>query len=384
MALLPVAEALERLLAGADPAAAETVALHEAAGRVLAEPLLALRTQPPFAASAMDGYAVRATDVATAAGAPQSHRQRPLPDRPVCRHRRSRRGRAHLHRRTGAGRRRHHCHPGKRPPRRRDDDRGARKRRRRPATSGAAGLDFCRGQTSCCARPTARSGGAFAGRMRPTMPGLPVIRAAAGRDHRHRGRTACRPAACPAPTRSLRPTPTASPPSRRQAGADALDLGIAPDRLEAIEAAGREGHRGRRRRHRDAWRRIGRRSRPRAGGSDSGSGCNSDFWKIAMRPGKPLMFGTLGKMRVHRPARQSRRQPGLLAPVPASAAGAAWRPAPSPTRRRTRFSARDMPPTTAPGLCSGDRRRKRDRADRPRRSASGFLDAEDAWPMPIA
>ena len=64
MALLPVAEALERLLDGAEPSGTETVPLAEAAGRVLAGPLKALRTQPPFAASAMDGYAVRAADVA--------------------------------------------------------------------------------------------------------------------------------------------------------------------------------------------------------------------------------------------------------------------------------------------------------------------------------
>ena len=61
---LPVDEACARLLDGAEPAGAETVALAEAAGRVLAEPLQALRTQPPFDASAMDGYAVRAADVA--------------------------------------------------------------------------------------------------------------------------------------------------------------------------------------------------------------------------------------------------------------------------------------------------------------------------------
>jgi hypothetical protein len=38
------------------------VALAEAAGRVLAEPVFATRDQPPFAASAMDGYAVRIAD----------------------------------------------------------------------------------------------------------------------------------------------------------------------------------------------------------------------------------------------------------------------------------------------------------------------------------
>lgn len=61
--LLPVEDALGRLLADAGPLAGERVPLAEAAGRVLAEPLTALRTQPPFDASAMDGYAVRAEDV---------------------------------------------------------------------------------------------------------------------------------------------------------------------------------------------------------------------------------------------------------------------------------------------------------------------------------
>ena len=64
-ALLPVDDAIARLLEGAEPIGAETVPLDEAAGRVLAGPVRALRTQPPFDASAMDGYAVRAEDVAT-------------------------------------------------------------------------------------------------------------------------------------------------------------------------------------------------------------------------------------------------------------------------------------------------------------------------------
>ncbi|PSJ61707.1 gephyrin-like molybdotransferase Glp [Kumtagia ephedrae] len=65
MALLPVDEALRLLLDGAVARPAERVALSDAAGRVLAAPLEALRTQPPFDASAMDGYAVRAADVAS-------------------------------------------------------------------------------------------------------------------------------------------------------------------------------------------------------------------------------------------------------------------------------------------------------------------------------
>ena len=66
MSLLPVADALARILEDATPSGSETVPIGEAAGRVLAGPITALRTQPPFDASAMDGYAVRGTDVANA------------------------------------------------------------------------------------------------------------------------------------------------------------------------------------------------------------------------------------------------------------------------------------------------------------------------------
>ncbi|MCB2152925.1 MAG: molybdopterin molybdotransferase MoeA, partial [Rhodobacteraceae bacterium] len=60
--MIPVAEALARVLALAGPLATEAVALRQAAGRVLAAPVIARLTQPPFAASAMDGYAIREED----------------------------------------------------------------------------------------------------------------------------------------------------------------------------------------------------------------------------------------------------------------------------------------------------------------------------------
>ena len=66
MALMPVAEALRLVLIDAKPLPVETVLLDRASGRVLAENMAALRTQPPAAVSAMDGYAVRGSDVATA------------------------------------------------------------------------------------------------------------------------------------------------------------------------------------------------------------------------------------------------------------------------------------------------------------------------------
>ena len=56
--MITVEEALQRCFALVTPMPAETVALRQAAGRVLAAPALARLTQPPFDASAMDGYAL--------------------------------------------------------------------------------------------------------------------------------------------------------------------------------------------------------------------------------------------------------------------------------------------------------------------------------------
>ncbi len=60
--LLSVADALAAILSGARRMRAQTVALDQAFGRTLASGLSAMRTQPPFPASAMDGYAVIAAD----------------------------------------------------------------------------------------------------------------------------------------------------------------------------------------------------------------------------------------------------------------------------------------------------------------------------------
>jgi len=62
MKLLPVDEARARILAGAKPLPNEAVPLMHAAGRVLAQAIVAPRDQPPFDSSAMDGWAVRKAD----------------------------------------------------------------------------------------------------------------------------------------------------------------------------------------------------------------------------------------------------------------------------------------------------------------------------------
>ena len=62
--MMPVDEALDRIFAKLPDLGSETVPLVRAHGRVLAGPLVATHNQPPFDASAMDGYAVRAAEVA--------------------------------------------------------------------------------------------------------------------------------------------------------------------------------------------------------------------------------------------------------------------------------------------------------------------------------
>lgn len=80
MKLLTVEDARARMLAGIAPGGAETLRLQAALGRTLAAPVTAVRDQPPYDASAMDGWAVRSADLApgeplpiageSAAGAP--------------------------------------------------------------------------------------------------------------------------------------------------------------------------------------------------------------------------------------------------------------------------------------------------------------------------
>ena len=61
--MIPVAEARGRILRALEPLPAEQIALADGLGRVLARDVTARRTQPPLAVSAMDGYAARAADV---------------------------------------------------------------------------------------------------------------------------------------------------------------------------------------------------------------------------------------------------------------------------------------------------------------------------------
>jgi molybdopterin molybdotransferase len=64
LSLISVEEALDRVLDGVTVLSTEEVAIGEAHGRILAAPLVSRRTQPPFDVSSMDGYAVRGADLA--------------------------------------------------------------------------------------------------------------------------------------------------------------------------------------------------------------------------------------------------------------------------------------------------------------------------------
>ena len=63
MSLLPVEAAIAAILSRVPTPVGESVPLTHAAGRVLLESVVARHDQPPFNASAMDGYAVRAADI---------------------------------------------------------------------------------------------------------------------------------------------------------------------------------------------------------------------------------------------------------------------------------------------------------------------------------
>jgi molybdopterin molybdotransferase len=292
MALLSVADALGMVLADAVALPIEAAGLLDAHGRVLAEPLAALRTQPPADVSAMDGFAVRAADAATA---------------PV---------RLKVIGEVAAGRSfEREVNPGEAariftgavmPPgsdavviqevTSRDGDMVIINR---PELRGrnvrAAGLDFKTGDILLAKgrRLTARDI-ALAGAMNHAT--VPVNRrprvAVLGT-----GDELVAPGTPPAPGQIVSSNAFAVMAIARAEGAEAVDLGIAPDRLDATVAAIRRA------------RHIGTDVLVTLGGASVGDydfvqkafaaeGMALSFWKVALRPGRPLMHGRLGAMQV--------------------------------------------------------------------------------------
>jgi molybdopterin molybdotransferase len=294
MALLAVEEALERLLARAVPGSAtQTVALADAHGRVLANPIAARLTQPPFDASAMDGYALRAADVATlgsrlavigqsAAGHAFAGEVRagqavriftgaPMPagadtvllqEDAVS---------------VGEGLIENAFSP----------DKGRHVRPR--------GQDFVEGETVLDAGLVLDAGRLLvaAGMNHPTLnvyrkPLIAII--ATGDELLPAGSVL-------GPSQIIASSTPAITTLARGAGADVLDLGIVPDRSDLIaQAVGKAVAAGA-----DVLVTLGGAS---VGDHDlvqatlKSVGMQLDFWRIAMRPGKPLMVGSLGAMHV--------------------------------------------------------------------------------------
>jgi len=292
MALLPVADALAQVLAGVVALPAERVALADAEGRVLAEDLAARRTQPPDDVSAMDGYAVRSEDVATAparlrligevaAGRPLTAAIRPgeaariftggvLPagaDTVVIQENTTRDG--EIVTVTTAT---------------------SRGRNVRPA-----GLDFRKGDVRLKKgrRLTGRDISLAAAMNHASLPVYrrPKVAVVATGDE------LVPPGTEPGPGQIVHSNAFTLAAVARREGADVIDLGILPDRLDETIAGVR--------RARDAGADV----LVTAGGASVGEydlvqpalaaeGVALSFWKIAMRPGKPMMFGLLGGMRV--------------------------------------------------------------------------------------
>jgi molybdopterin molybdotransferase len=290
--LLPVDEALARILDGAGPGEAETVQLSEAAGRVLAAPVKALRTQPPFDASAMDGYAVRASDVADIpallqlVGAAAAGKLFPGEVGP---------GQA-VRIFTGA-------------PVPVGADTIAIQENVRPLDANTIevfetvaagrhirrrGLDFAEGDALLEAGrvldPAALSLAASANHPALAVVKKPLVALIATGDE------LLLPGSDTGPDQIIASNSYGVAAIAQQAGVRVLDLGIAHDRTEAISGLVRKALEA------DADVIV------TLGGASVGDhdlvhtalkdvGMQPGFWKIAMRPGKPLMFGRLGRTR---------------------------------------------------------------------------------------
>jgi len=291
--LLPVDEALQRLLAGVEPLGSEQVSLAEAVGRVLASDLHARRTQPPFPASAMDGYAVRAEDIATL----------PAYLRPAGESVAGKRFSGTLQ--PGEAVR---IFTGAPLPEGADtillqEDAIVHEDGRIEATEATArgrhirkaGLDFSEGEKLLTAGrvldAAALALAAAANHPVLDVARTPVVAILAT------GTELVAPGATPGPDQIVASNTYAIMALVQQAGGRSIDLGIVSDDLGALD----DGIRRARESGADILVTLGGAS---VGDHDlvkdalGAAGMELDFWKIAMRPGKPLMYGRLGELRV--------------------------------------------------------------------------------------
>lgn len=289
---MPVSDALAAVLAGAEPLAEEMISLDAAFHRVLARDVAARRTQPPQAMSAMDGYAVRAADAAqidsqltvigeVAAGRPFAGT-------------------------VGTGEAVRIFTGGVIPDGAdavviQEDTvtEGKRITVREAAIAGRhirpAGVDFSEGDVLLRQgiRLTERDLALAAGMNHPQLavrrrPKVAILAT---------GDELVMPGTAPGPGQIVYSNGYALHALARSEGADTVDLGIAADTLAATTAGIRRA------------RESGADVLITTGGASVGDhdlvqqalrdeGTAMAFWKIAMRPGKPMMNGQLGAMRV--------------------------------------------------------------------------------------
>jgi molybdopterin molybdotransferase len=292
VALMPVAEALARVLADAEPLAAEATPLAQAHGRVLAADVAALRTQPPADVSAMDGYAVRSADVAKApvklklvgevaaghpfrgaVGAGEAARiftggvLPPGTDTIVIQENTVREGEAVVV--TVASSKGKHVR--------------------------VEGLDFKRGTVLLTKgrRLSDRDLALAAAMNHPTVPvhRCPKVALLATGDE------LVMPGGSPGFGQIVYSNGYATMALARREGCEVIDLGIAPDRLAETAAGVRRA------------REVGADILVTSGGASVGDydlvrealaaeGLALSFWKVALRPGRPMMHGRLGPMHV--------------------------------------------------------------------------------------
>jgi len=292
VAPISVADALRRVLAHAEPLSPENVPLDDANGRVLARDLTALRTQPPADVSAMDGYAVRTADVAdapvylkvigeVAAGRPFAAAVGPGETVRIFTGGVIPAGADTVVVQESANRE------------------ADRVEVLKPATKGRhirkEGLDFRRGESLFARghRLTARDLALLAGMNHPlvTLHRRPKIALFATGDE------LVPPGTEPVPGQIVYSNGFALAALARQEGAVVTDLGLVGDTMEATIVAIR--------RARDIPADI----LVTTGGASVGDydfvhkafaaeGMDLSFWKVAMRPGRPLMHGRLGDMHI--------------------------------------------------------------------------------------
>jgi molybdopterin molybdotransferase len=292
MSLMPVADALAAVLAGASPLPEEMVPLSDAHRRVLARDLAARRTQPPQPMSAMDGYAIRAADALTP-GARLNVIGEVAAGRPVARA-------------LGSGEAMRIFTGGVVPEgadtvviqedtTREGDVVILNEAVKHGRHIRAAGIDFREGDVMLRegTRLSDRDLALAASMNHPELPlrRRPLVALLATGDE------LVMPGNPLGPGQILFSNGYALRALARDEGAETFDLGIAADTIESTTAAIRRA------------KQLGADLLVTTGGASEGDhdmvlrslkaeGVAMSFWKIAMRPGKPMMHGTLDGLRV--------------------------------------------------------------------------------------